>query len=126
MEFGINEGAENFDADNFFIQAQRLKEGLEVKPFPRWAMDEDAEVPVESVDIDHAMLADLDWRGGFEHGKKEFASEGLCAMLNLTTRNCEGVIRKGCPTFFALIRAEHVFGGGHGLITHWSPARRWK
>ena len=38
VELGINEGAEKFDADNFFIQAQRLKEGLEVKPFPRWAM----------------------------------------------------------------------------------------
>jgi hypothetical protein len=59
MEFGINEGGEKFDADDFVIEAQCFKEGLEVEPLPGRAMNEYAEVPVESVDIDHGTLAGL-------------------------------------------------------------------
>jgi hypothetical protein len=59
MEFGINEGGEKFDADDFVIEAQCFKEGLKVEPLPGRAMNEYAEVPVESVDIDHGTLAGL-------------------------------------------------------------------
>jgi hypothetical protein len=68
MEFGINEGGEKLDADDFVIWAQGFKEGLKVEPLPRWAMDEDAEIPVESVDVDHATLSGLSRRDGFVYG----------------------------------------------------------
>ncbi len=102
----LDQRREKFYGYNVFIQPQRLEERLHVQPFPRRPVLENAEIPVEAVHVDGAAFfgrGRLDGVGHVVLGQKSLkwnlifgAQRPICIT---TSRNCDWVIRKGCPLF---------------------------
>jgi len=63
----IYQRREEFDADNFLVQSQRLKKRLSIQPFPRRMVLEYAKILVERIHVDGAALFGLRRRFGFRH-----------------------------------------------------------
>jgi hypothetical protein len=106
----IDQRREEFDGDNFFVQPQRLKERLDIQPFPRRVVLEYAEIPVERIHVNGASLFGWRRRVGFRHWAIEWQQKSLIKGLIFgaerltfiaTSRNLRLGDPKGLPSFFA-------------------------